>query len=55
MTHLDKFSEAQSACVYPPSWYQPPVQTPVDPLNPLAIQEPVSDPYSNNLNDVLAG
>jgi len=61
MTYLGKFSEAQSACVYPPSWYQPPDQTPVDPvdpvdpLNPLAIQEPVSDPYPNDLNDVLAG
>ncbi len=48
MTHLGKFSETQSACVFPPSWYQPPVQTPVDPVDPLntlAIQEPVSDPY----------
>ena len=44
MTHPIKFSEPQSACVFPPSWYQPPDQTPVDtidPLNPLAIQDPI--------------
>ena len=48
MTFLSKLSEPQSACVYPPSWYQPPDQTPSDPVNPLntlEIQEPVSDPY----------
>ena len=55
MTFLSKFSLPESACVYPPSWYQPPVQTPDEPVNPLGIQEPVSEPYSNDLNDVLAG
>ena len=55
MTHLSKFTGPQSACVYPPSWYQPPDQTPVGPVNPLGIQNPVSDPYPNDLNDVLAG
>ena len=58
MTFLSKLSEPQSACVYPPIWYQPPDQTPVDPddpINPLGIQDPVSDPYPNDLNDVLAG
>ena len=55
MTHLIKFSEPQSACVYTPSWYQPPDQTPDGPINLLGIQDPVSDPYPNDLNDVLAG
>jgi len=55
MTFLSKLSEPQSACVYPPSWYQPPDQTPDEPVNPLDMQDPLTDPYSNNLNDVLAG
>ena len=58
MTFLSKLSEPQGACVYPPSWYQPAEQTPdfpvnpLDTVNPLGIQEPVSEPYPN---DVLAG
>lgn len=52
MTHPIKFSEPQSACVYPPSWYQPPDQTPDGPVNPFDIQDPLTD---ISPNDVLAG